>query len=772
VFVFGEVVRAHRRRLGLSQEELAEKAGVNARTIGNIEARRILSPRPATVRLLATAFDLRGPDRDRFCAAAIPVPDPFEATAPGTLAPRQLPAVTRHFVGRDAELGQLDAVQHRLGAAAPVVAIVGTAGVGKTALAVQWGHRVRADFPDGQLYANMHGYSLGPAVAPVDVLGRFLRALGVASDKVPADIDEAAALYRSVVADRHLLIVLDNVCSADHVRPILPGGRCCVTIVTSRARLDGLVALDGATRIKLDVLTLPEALNLLVQLVGADAINAEAGAAASLAEACARLPLALRIAAAQLAGHGAPKVVEHLAALCRGDPLATLAVDDDPTASVASTLDHSFRNLSADAARLFRLLGLSPAPDLGVHGIGALAGLPEQRVGTLVNTLCDAHLVTEVRTGRFGMHDLVRLYAHRRARDEESDSSQRDAVARLLDWYTDAVVSANLHLVPTWQVRWERQFPPESPRTFASSADALAWYDQELAALGALTRLAVDTQPRVVWPLVQGQVPYLIRSHMVTTLMELSQLGFDHADRTGHKAARAAHANSLGIGCSLLSQPDEALGWYRRAITDYERIGDARLVSRMYLNIGAICSEVKRFDEAVSSLRAGLDIVRAIGDRVGEGAALGNLGFAYQKMGEFKLAEPTLLEAIQILHESGYRHAEFLAVGNLGAAYVAQGRFAEAAPYLEEGIRLGEEVGDRLNTARNHLALGDAHQSLGAGDDARREWSLAHAIFIDIDSIEAAEAQTRLGGAVFVAQAEVLRLAPTAGRSPSQTTTA
>jgi len=749
--MFGEAVKAHRRRLGLSQEELAEKTGVNPRTIGNIEAGRIVAPRASTVRLLAAAFNLVGADRERFCSMAIPSPDAAETPAPGTIVPRQLPLDVHGFTGRRAELGQMElmlADSTTQSAAANLVVVSGMGGVGKTALAVHWGHQARHRFPDGQLYVNMRAYSAGRPATPIDVLGQFLRALGVPAEKVPGDVDEVAALYRSVLADRRVLVVLDNVRTAEQVRPILPGSQTCFTVVTSRARLDGLGAVDGASRIDLDVLTLPNAVELLALLVGEEAINANPAAAAGLAQACGRLPLALRITAAQLARRDSQQLAAHLAALRGGDPLAALAVDEDPTSSVSSTLDLSFRTLPADAARVFRLLGLSPASELGLDAIGAFTDLPQAQAAQLIGRLRDANLVIETQPGRFGLHDLVRLYAAGLARDEESEAGRRDAVVRLLDWYTDAVVNAKLQLVPSWQVpEWQPEFPPQAPRRFVSYVEAMAWYNQEHPTLLALTRFAVDAAPQVLSLLIQGQVSYLFRTCRGNTLVEVSRLGFDLAERTGDEQSRAAHANSLGIGYSQLNRPDEAILWYQRALADYERLGDERRVSRMYVNIGAICSETNRPDEAVRNLRIGLEMMRRMGDRGGEASALLNLGYTYYMMQCFDLAESILTEARPLLREDGNQHAEFLAVGNLGATLVALGRHREAVQLLEQGIRLGKELGDPLNTARNHRALGDAHWGLGAKADARREWTHALSIFVDIESTEADQTRLRLSDA-------------------------
>ena len=740
---FAELVRSHRRRLGLTQEELAAAAGVNVRTIGKLEAGQIVNPRPATIRLLADAFVLVGADRERLFAAADTEPVLLASPSRGS-GPAQLPLDVAGFVGRTDRLTELDAL---VGAGAVLItAIRGAAGVGKTALAVHWGHRARSLFPDGQLYANMRGYAEGRPASAADVLGQFLRALEVAPDRIPSDLDELAALFRSRLDGQRILILLDNVRSPDQVRPLLPGRSGCLALITSRDALDSLVALDGARRLDLDVLSLADAIALLAALLGEERVRAEPAAAADLAAACSCLPLALRIVAAQLIGHPRRSLAEQVRALL-GDPLAALKLGGDPAASVAAAFDLSYGTLPAEAAAAFRALSLAPAQDLGLPAIAAMIGRSTAETTRLLTHLSAASMVTEPSPGRFGLHDLARRYGVERAEAADTAAERAESLERLMDWYACAAVDANLVIEPIAQPRsFDRRTPPEQQLAFGSALEALHWFEDELAALLALTRFAAEHRAPLLRPLVQGQTSYLLRTYRAATLIELSQLAYDVAAATDDPRAMADHAQSAGIGYSLLRQLDRALPWYERALTYNRQLGEAKRILRTYVNLGAVHSEVGQLEEAVRYLRLGLELARSIGDRTLEGLVLGNLGYAYQVMRSWDQAIETLTEALAIQRDTGNLHGECLAEGNLGTAHLERGSYPEALVHLETGLRLAEELGDQMAAAQDRLSLGDVYRGLGDPVQARVEWQIALTSFSSIGHPEAEEAQTRLAG--------------------------
>ena len=410
--------------------------------------------------------------------------------------PRQLPSATAVFVGRHAELARLD----RLDRTGGICLITGTAGVGKTALAVQWAHRALDRFPDGQLYVDLHGHAATEPVHPIDALACFLHALGVPADRVPLDTEEAAALYRSLLAERRMLVVLDNAAAAQQIRPLLPGTGGLV-LVTSRNRLTGLTARDGAERLTVDVLTVADAVTLLRRLLGPALADIEPDAVRELAVECARLPLALRIAAAKLTGDPYHSISSYLADLRSVGPLAGLSADADDAATVGVALRHSYRRLSAAARLVFRRLGLMPGPELTAEAAAALADADTDRVRPLLQQLVAAHLIAPITVGRYTFHDLLRQYARERALADDGEAACAAALDRLYDRYLTLVDAAARRLYPN-KVRLPLEVAG-SPA--ASDSAALAWLETERSNLVAAVRYAAEHGPRpAAWRLADS----------------------------------------------------------------------------------------------------------------------------------------------------------------------------------------------------------------------------------------------------------------------------
>jgi DNA-binding XRE family transcriptional regulator len=441
------LLRELRTRAMLTQEELAARSGLSEGTIRGVEAGRVDRPRAATVRLLAAALGLTDDERIRLVnAAGRGRADGTVARIVGTVVPRQLPADVPGFAGRCDELNWLD-VRLRVDGHSPtpsggLVAVDGPPGVGKTALVVHWAHRVCDQFPDGQLYLDLRGHFAGPALTPVDALGRLLRSLGMSRDETPSELDVAAGLYRSLVADRRMLVVLDNAGSVDQVRPLLPGGGGCAVIVTSRHRLDGLVARDGAARLRVGLLSIAESRALLSVMLGFQRVEAELEQADELARLCGHLPLALRIAAANLALRRRKKIALQVEQLRTGDRLAALAAAGDPDGALAASFDLSYQRLSTDERRLFRLLALDPGPDVTVEAAAALIGSTAEHAAHSLESLVRANLIEECAPGRYHCHDLLNAYAADRSRAEESERARTAATTRLLCWHLNTAVTA------------------------------------------------------------------------------------------------------------------------------------------------------------------------------------------------------------------------------------------------------------------------------------------------------------------------------------------
>ncbi|MGI5492687.1 BTAD domain-containing putative transcriptional regulator [Microtetraspora malaysiensis] len=371
--------------------------------------------------------------------------------------PRELPAGTYGFTGRADAIEALDAAlagDHAgIGGPVALTVIAGPAGVGKTALGVHWAQRIMHRFPNGQLYLNLRGYSAEPRLRPLEALTALLRALGMPPQRMPSDTAQAAALYRSLMAGRRMLVLLDNAASAEQVRPLLPGAVGCLVVVTSRNRLSGLIVREGARRVTLDVLTPVEARELFVSFLGERRVVSEPEAVAEVAELCGRLPLALRIAAAHLADRPLQRIAHYAVELAEGNRLAALEIAGDSGTAVRAALEESYETLAPEERRMFRLLGIAPGMDFTVEAAAAASGRGPQAAVRLLDRLAAAHLLDERVPGRFAFHDLVRLYARAQARVEDSDDERGEAVRRVYRWYLSGAESA-ADLLYSHVLRW------------------------------------------------------------------------------------------------------------------------------------------------------------------------------------------------------------------------------------------------------------------------------------------------------------------------------
>ena len=457
---FGELLRQYRLAGGLSQEELAERSGLAVRTIANMERGRTARPHRRSVRSLADALGLPAPQQEQLNRAsrllaeldAPTAPELPESIAAGAerpqVVPRQLPATVPHFAGRADELQMLAAMLgETAGASGTVVisVIAGTAGVGKTALAVHWAHEAAGRFPDGQLYVNLRGYDPGQPMRAADALAGFLRALGMPGQNIALAQDERAAQFRTMVAGRRMLIVLDNASDVDQVRPLLPGTPSCATVVTSRDALTGLVARDGARRLDLDLLPLPDALSLLRALIG-DRVDADPAAAAALAANCCRLPLALRVAAELAAARPAASLAQLARELTDQQRLLDLLdAGGDQYTAMRAVFSWSCRHLDPAAARAFRLAGGFPGASLDAYAVAALTGSSLQLATQVLAQLHRACLIQQTVPGRYDMHDLLRGYARELATAQDSEQERRVALTRLFDYYLHTAACRHGH---------------------------------------------------------------------------------------------------------------------------------------------------------------------------------------------------------------------------------------------------------------------------------------------------------------------------------------
>jgi DNA-binding SARP family transcriptional activator/tetratricopeptide (TPR) repeat protein len=649
--------------------------------------------------------------------------DPKLATPQARRTPAQLPPDIADFTGREGLMDRLDALVAGDSGAVVINAIDGTAGVGKTALAVHWAHRVRHRFPDGQLHLNLRGYALSPPLQPAQALTYFLRSVGVPAEDIPVDLDEATAMYRTALSDKRMLILLDNAVSAQQVRPLLPASPGCVVLVTSRDRLDGLVATNAARRVTLDVLPADEAIALLERMLGAGRVAAEPGAAAELASLCARLPLALRIAAAHLAGRPALRIADHVSALRAGNPVASLQIEGDEETAVAAAFDLSYSALKPDAQRLFRLLGLVPGADVDVAAAAALADLPRTDAEFLLTRLAVAHLIDRHETGRYTFHDLLRRYAWDRAHEEDGKSGRDVARGRLSGHYL-TVASAAVDLLYPYMLRLR----PAEAQLFTSHAAALGWLDAERANILAAVP---EADPPTAVLLADTMRTYLYMRGHNGDLFQVAEAALAVAGDP--RALAAAH---LGLATAHYSQNDypEAISHYTSALEQCRAAGWVLGEAAMLNNLGVISEQLGDLDKANERYVQSLELHRREGMRDREGPALMKIGSNHQYRGEFEQAAGYYRQALDISRSLSSRHSEANALHYLGATEFLMGRLDDAYAHNSEALAIYLDLGARNDEAQARSHLANVYRAWGRHSDALE--SLAAALVLALQTGE------------------------------------
>jgi tetratricopeptide (TPR) repeat protein len=706
------------------------RPAADADQLGGVDLETVPIPGPpALPRPAADADQLGGVDLE---------PEPAVRGAPASPGagpvPRQLPADVSGFTGRAAGLRILDGARAGTGPTAPALAVItGTAGVGKTALAVHWAHRIADRFPDGQLFVNLRGYDPGPAADPADVLALFLRSLGVSPDRVPAGLDERAALYRTMLAGRRMLVLLDNAAGAGQVRPLLPAGPDCLVLVTGRGGLGGLVAGQGATRLRLDVLSADEAAVLLHRLLG-ERTTAEPRAAADIAALCGFLPVALRVAAANLADSPHQTLAGYAESLRSGDRLRLLAVDGDDEAAIRATFDLSYQRLDDAARRLFRLLGLHPGPEIDPRAAAALAGLPVADSRRLLGVLANTQLMQETGPDRFGFHDLLRAYAADRAAAEDPAVQRQAAVTRLLDWYRYAAnVAVDLLRPHRAGLRLDLPVPATGALDLADTAAANAFLETELPTLLAATRhAAAHGWDEHAWQLPHVLWPWFEVGGYLDDWLAMGRLAVVCAGRRTDLQAQAESRRGLAAVHRRLGRPDQALEYQRQALDLQRDRGDRRGQAAIRNDIAITQGGVGRLTEAADQLRQALELYRQVGDAHGEAAVLGNLASISQGLGEYPAAREHLGRGLELARRAGDHRTQAAMLGSLGVLHLVLGDHADAAEHARQSVELYRFTHDRLGEARGLAVGGVALQRLGRYADAARAHQQALDLFRQI----------------------------------------
>ena len=647
-----------------------------------------------------------------------PVAEPARVRVPPALAvPAQLPVAVAAFVGRDRDLSRLDALR-RDGGAASIAVICGTAGIGKTALAVQWAHAARDRFDGGQLYVDLRGYATVPPVPPLEALAGFLGALGVPAEQVPADEVQAAALYRTLLAGRRVFVLLDNAYGVEQVRPLLPGGPEHMVVVTSRDTLGGLVARDGAAHLTLGVLAPDEAREVLTRVLGHDRVDAEPDDAAALARLCAHLPLALRIAAADLVTRPGRRIGAHVAELNAGNRLGTLAVDGDPDNAVRAAFDVSYGCLEPAAHLLFRRLGLAPGSDYTADDAAALlGGVDRLAADRLLRRLAGAHLVDEHAPGRYACHDLLRVYAAERAAEEEPAEQRHAALDRLYDGYLHRAQAAADALYPH-MLRLPDASEGGGPRP--THQDALAWLEAERHNLVIAVGHAARHGPRrAAWLLADALRGYFHLRRYTSDWFTVANAALDAARRERDPAGQAAARHSLGTAYRSIGENHEALREYAKGLGLARRCGWRQSEATALGNLGIVNRKLGRLRPTARQLDAALVIDRQLGRRAGEANNLTMLATVYLEMGRLDRATECFADALELNTMIGSRHGEALVLTGLGQVSLELGRFDEAGAHLTAARQRYAEVGDRDGVAMIHCFLATRECDLGRPEPGR-----------------------------------------------------
>jgi tetratricopeptide (TPR) repeat protein len=615
-------------------------------------------------------------------------PDEDSSTSP---TPRQLPADVHGFVNRTDELDQLNAVladEEGDPLVISVCVIAGTAGAGKTSLALRWAHQVQNRFPDGQLYVNLRGYDPGEPVTAHETLHRFLTALGVRTRSVPQDLDAAAALYRSLLADRQVLVVLDNAATVGQVRPLLPGSAGCLTVVTSRSRLSGLAVRDGARRLTLGTLPQSEAVALLRAITAGYRPEDDLDKLTELARLCARLPLALRIAAERAASHPHMRLDDLIADLRDESSLwdALSTGDDEEAEAVRTVFAWSYRALPDQAARLFRLLGLHPGAEFGLHAAAALAGLAAGRTRQLLDSLVGAHLVEQIAPDRYQFHDLLRAYATDQAQHEEPLKEREAALHRVLDWYLHTADAAQTWINPA-EAHLALTPPVEGvqPLLFPDYDTAVDWSEREHTNMLQAARIAAAGHDRLAWQLSAVLWNTQSPSAPVADWLAVGRIGLAAARRMGDRGAEALLLADLGMGYTRINRLTESLECHRSA--------------------SRICP--------------------GLGDRLGEAESLNLIGLVHLRRRQLDDAALHFEQAMAIFQEQNSPHMEATSLSNLATTHYRAGRLPEAAAAIRQALTTHRSLNDQRGEG-NILRLksdlecerGAAEKAIGSAHDA------------------------------------------------------
>lgn len=612
--------------------------------------------------------------------------------------PRQLPRDVHSFVNRTPELEQLDQILEGNGSRGPALLVItGTAGVGKTSLAVRWAHSAGERFPDGQLYIDLRGYDPGKPVSPDIALEHFLRTMGVVASAIPSDLHAKSALFRSILNDQRMLILLDNASTVSQVRPLLPGTTSCLVLVTSRSRLPGLVVREDASRISVDILRADEAVELLVKVTARHRSGDDRAELTELAQLCAHLPLALRIAAERAAARPWMPLDELIGDLRDESALwdTLSSAEDDEADAVRTVFAWSYRALQEDVARLFRLLGMHPGTEFCLAAAAAIAGVPHGRARYLLDALLSAHLLEQKGPDRYQFHDLLRAYSLDQVRGGETEENRQAALHRILSWYLHTADAARASAAPGRHRMPVTLDAPDDAVTsicFATRSEAVDWYDAERSNLLACVSAAAENGfDRIAWQLPAVLAGIYDNRDPTETWFAAEETALAAARRLTDHYAEAVILDRLGIKYRKRHQLDDAIQSFTTAVDIFRRLGVERGQARSLHNLGLTQLSHNRLQDARSTLQRSLAVADRLQDNALSGLAHMNLGVTYHGLGQSDDAVHHFDVALRIFRDEPDHALEAQVLRDLSATQRELGQLAEANDSVQRALGIARE---------------------------------------------------------------------------------
>jgi tetratricopeptide (TPR) repeat protein/transcriptional regulator with XRE-family HTH domain len=735
---FAALLRRLRAGARLTQEELAEAAGISPRSVSDLERGINRTARKDTALLLADALSLTGQVRALFVAAArgrAPAADVLAtgngapAQGAGAVATRTLPRDIGSFTGREAELSELLAMLAEAAEGGGVVgihAIDGMAGAGKTALAVHAAHRLAGRFPDGQFFVPLHAHTPGQRlVDPADALASLLLTAGAAAaQQIPPGLEARAARWRDFAAGKKILLLLDDAAGHEQVEPLLPSTACSLVLITSRRRL---TALEDATVLSVDTLTPADAAALLARLAGRPDLGAETEAAGEIARLCGYLPLAIGMLARQLRHHPARTGAELAAGLASArDRLAVMHAEN---LSVAAAFDLSYQELTADQQRLFRRLGLAPGPDIDAYAAAAVDDISVGTARSRLDDLYDNHLITEPQAGRYLLHDLLREYARALA-DGDDDTESQAAVGRVVNYYAHVAGAASKHIA-TWTTAGGRP-PPGSPPAhaprLATPQEAAAWLEAERSNLFVTVSSVAEALPQHAVAIATAMGGFLRASGRWDQAAAQYQTALKAARRAGDRPGQAGALDELGLLQQLTGDYAAATATLAQAVALYAEFGDQRGQAYALNHLGLVHQDRGDFQAATASHQRARALAREAGDRLAEAVSITDLGQVQQLTGDYPAAIASHRQALAMFQSLNSPFDQADATCQLGFDEWALGNYAAAAAWHRQALDLFRRLGDRLGQAWAIGGLGEVQLATadyrGASDNLTKALEL------------------------------------------------